>query len=85
MRNKTKAIEADLGIFSRIEAYSGICMFRNYSEFSGTFGILCNRSILGTLVYSKSETEAYSEPYQTATMEHFSKILNNYTVAVFTN
>ena len=40
-------------------------------------GILRTRSIFKTLVYS--EPEAYSEHYQTSTMERFAKISNKHT------
>ena len=45
---KTIAIQADLGIFTHIPAYSGI--FKNYS---GIFRILCNHDIFRTLAYSE--------------------------------
>ena len=44
---KTKAIQADVGMFTDIPAYSGI--FKNYS---GIFRILCNPGIFRTLAYS---------------------------------
>ena len=40
--------------------------------------ILCNPNIFRTLIYSKLETKAYSEPCQTSMMEHFAKIVKNY-------
>ena len=43
----TKAIQADVGMFTDIPAYSGI--FKNYS---GIFRILCNPGIFRTLAYS---------------------------------
>ena len=83
---KTKAIQANLGIFTHIRAYSGI--FRAYSRI---FRTLCNPDIFRTLVYSESEeysepwciqipdifkTLAYSEPCQTWSV--VVKIVNGY-------
>ena len=48
-----------------ILAYSA--MFRNYL------------GIFRTLVFSKAESEAYSEPYKTSKMEPFAKTVNSYS------
>ena len=75
---KTKTIQADLGIFTHIMAYSRIFrlsrhiqahsgIFRNYS---GIFWTLCNPGIFRTLLYwaswhiqNQNMSEAYSEPW----------------------
>ena len=54
---KTKAIQADEGIFTNIVAYSDI--FKHMQSI-GIFRTLCNSGIFGTLVYT--EQKAYSEP-----------------------
>ena len=74
MGSNAKANQADLGTFTHILAYSG--MFWNYL---GIFRTLFNSSIFRTLIYSKSETEEYSEPFQISTMERFAKIVNSYS------
>ena len=66
---KTKAIQADLGKFTHITAYSDIShLFRHnqaYSRiiqaYSGIFRTLCIPGIFRTLSYSERET--YSEPW----------------------
>ena len=75
-RSKTKAIQADLGIFMDIPTYSGI------------FITLCSAGIFRTLVaYSEPcfiqnpsifRSLKHSEPCQASTMEYFAKILNGY-------
>ena len=79
-RSKTKAIQADLGIFMDIPTYSGI------------FITLCRyiqdpSSIFRTMVYSEPcfiqnpsifRSLKHSEPCQASTMEYFAKILNGY-------
>ena len=87
---KTKAIQADLSIFTHIPAYSGIFrhIFRNlaylkleaysepwYIQNSGIFRARDIFRILGFRTLGYSEPEAYSEPCQTSTMEHFDKQL----------
>ena len=54
---KTKAIQADEGIFTHILAYSDI--FKNTQSIS-IFRSLCNPDIFRTLVHT--EQKAYSEP-----------------------
>ena len=101
----TKAIQADLGIFTHIQARSGIiqassepCVTLAYSElwYIQNPSIFKTRGIFRTLLYPKlwhiynqrhnqnpglfrtlgySEPEAYSEPSQISTMEHFEKQL----------
>ena len=58
--------------------------FTYISAYSSMFKILCSPGIFRRLVCSKSEPEAYSEPYQTFMMDHFAKIMNSCTVVVFT-
>ena len=71
---KTKAIQADLGIFRHIQAYSA----RHNQEYSDIFRTLCNPEIFRTLtriqnpgkfrtrrvfrILANSELDAYSEP-----------------------
>ena len=55
---KAKAIQADLGIFRHIQAYSA----RHNQAYSGIFRTLCNPDIFRTL--ANSELDAYSEPWQ---------------------
>ena len=64
-----------LGIFRHIQECSKIIL-----AYWGIFRILCNPNIFRTLVYSRSETEAYSEPCQTSMMEHFAKIVNSCSI-----
>ena len=64
--------EIKLKPFMHISAYPG--MLRNYS---GILKSLCNLGIFRTMVYSKSETKAYSEPCHTSTMEHVAKIVSS--------
>ena len=54
---KTKAIQADGGIFTHILAYSDIL---KHKQSIGIFRTLCNTGIFRTLVYT--EQKAYSEP-----------------------
>ena len=70
---KTKAIQADLDIFTNIPTYQA------YSDIFSNLcnpGILRTRSIFSALAYSEPET--YSEPSQTFTMERFAKIADGY-------
>ena len=39
---------------------------------------LCQPSLFRTLVYTKSETEIYSDLCQTSTMERFAKVVSDY-------
>ena len=74
IKQKTlRHIQAHSSIFRHIHAYSEIIQ-----AYSGIFRTLCNLNIFGTLVHSKSETKAYSEPYQISRMEPFAKLVNDY-------
>ena len=53
---KTKAIQADEGIFAHILAYSNIF---KHKQSIGIFRTLCNRGIFRNVVYT--EQKAYSE------------------------
>ena len=55
---KTKTIQADLGIFRHIQAYSA----RHNQAYSAIFRTLCNPDMFRTL--ANSEPDAYSEPWQ---------------------
>ena len=85
--NATKAIQADLGIFTHILAYSDIFKHKQaYSgiiwAYSGIFRTLCNPSIFKTLLHS--EPKAYSElwyiqnPVQYLQSSVFPKIVNGH-------
>ena len=67
---KTQVIQANLGTFTCIPAYSHI------QAYSGKCRTLCNCGIFRSPVYS--EPLAYSEPGQTSAMERFAKIVNDY-------
>ena len=58
---KTKAIQADLGTFTHIPAYSDISRHIQ-PDIIGIFRTLCNPDIFRTL--ANSELDAYSEPWQ---------------------
>ena len=82
---KTKANQADVGIFTHIVAYTKQVYSQAYSEPSVTLAYLepryihnqkhiRSRGIFRTLAYSKPcvfRTLAYSEPCQTSTIEEF--------------
>ena len=55
---KTKAIQADKGIFTHILAYSDIF---KHKQSTGIFRSFCNPGIFRTLVYAEQKT--YSEPW----------------------
>ena len=80
---KTKAIQADEGIFTHILAYSNIF---KHKQSIGIFRTLCNPGIFRTLAYTEQKPElwyiqkpdifrtlAYSKPCQTSTIERFRK------------
>ena len=82
---KTKAIQADEGIFTHILAYSNIF---KHKQSIGIFRTLCNPGIFRTLAYTEQKTYSeswyidnrgifrtlvYSKPCQTSTMERFRK------------
>ena len=65
---KTKAIQADLGIFRHIQAYSA----RHNQAYSAIFRTLCNPDMFRTL--ANSEPDAYSEPWQIQNHTHIQNL-----------